>query len=53
MRTTMPFSRLPGPGLGLRDHMQRYGRRVLNAMTSITSHQLLTSVSQAARSRCT
>ncbi|WP_323845506.1 copper resistance system multicopper oxidase [Microbulbifer magnicolonia] len=30
MRSEMPMSGLQDPGIGLRDHMQRYGRRVLN-----------------------
>ena len=30
MRSEMPASGLSDPGIGLRDHQQRYGRRVLN-----------------------
>ncbi len=30
MRSEMPVNGLSDPGIGLRDHMQRYGRRVLN-----------------------
>ena len=30
MRAEMPASGLSDPGVGLRDHLQRYGRRVLN-----------------------